>query len=609
MSNDEALNGEVQAMEGNGPAVPLREDPLLLTMAGDTGTRLAYQVHNLVLVADILVIARRFFDRRGVEPAEQVRQLCEVSKGFDAIHATCVHVDKALRDGGAKWLDSVTAPCASGRARSVQIRLAMDRLGTEVIRLSFQVQCPQHYRSESLGAAAAAALELDDYLKEMLAILKSRVGQLSVLRWGPTREFSDPASTTGHAPGRSDADQAFGAALAFVEHLAMVAQDAREYRPHPDKPDAWQGVAYNFANAFIAWYDLTHLLTPAVCTEARRVYPPGASSIKLGASDEAAPVVPAMPASVVNGLAAYRRVKLGATPYPTVIEAVADELGVYFRNAVYTGRRHPLEPDLDRLIGEAKARATGRQVAQGKPAEPMGWGADLDELRAKETRAVVRERLGIKTYGDGQGLMMREWKGQDRARGETALLLLRCDPINFPEVRMQLIREAEAVIAAASKANDPTMNPAILARLEAVEAGLPAMLDLKLAGFKHAVGVIESLVARDDDDSLVTTLPELGPRDREAWQASLVQGMTQAKIAAVLNRKYPGENWTQPRVSEAITRAKAHAEASGLADQVSATRSRALARTVDPAAADWRQRTDGRSKHLREKARQIAKEE
>lgn len=249
--------------------------------------------------------------------------------------------------------------------------------------------------------------------------------------------------------------------------MAMVAQRAREYHPHPDKPDAWQDVAFNFAEAFIAWYDLTHLLTPAVCTDARRVYPPGAASIKLGASNEAAPVVPAMPSSVVNGLAAYRRVKLGATPYPTVIEAVADELGVYFRNAVYTGRRHPLEPDLDRLIGEAKARATARQVAQGKPAEPMGWGADLDELRAKETRAVVRERLGIKTYGDGQDLMMREWNGQDRARGESALWLLRCDPINFPDLRMQLIREAEAVIAAASKPNATPIDPNLLARLQA----------------------------------------------------------------------------------------------------------------------------------------------
>lgn len=409
-----------------------------------------------------------------------------------------------------------------------------------------------------------------------------------------------PAPTKAHEPEASPADQAFGAARAFVEHLAMLAQRAREYRPHPDKPDAWQDVAFNFAEAFIAWYDLTHLLTPAVCTEARRVYPPGAASIKLGASNEAAPVVPAMPASVVNGLAAYRRVTLGATPYPTVIEAVADELGVYFRNAVYTGRRHPLEPDLDRLIGEAKARATARQVAQGKPAEPMGWGADLDELRAKETRAVVRQRLGIKTYGDGQDLMMREWNGQDRARGESALWLLRCDPINFPDLRMQLIREAEAVIAAASKPNAPTIDPAILARLEAAVAGLPAVLEGNRAGFERVAGVIESLGARDDDDAPAAKLPELKPHDRQAWQLATLHGMTQDKVALALNKEH-GTTYTQGQVSRMIARAKAHADANGLAEKVAGPIDRP--RTVDPGRLELEARVDKRKPRPSDMAR------
>lgn len=104
-------------------------------------------------------------------------------------------------------------------------------------------------------------------------------------------------------------------------------------------------------------------------------------------------------------------------------------------------------------------------------------------------------------------------------------------------------------------------------------------------------------------------LPSLGRRDREIYQMMLIPGMTQLKAAAELNKRFPTEHWTQPRVSEALKRAKAHAEASGLADKVSATRSQAPARTLDPAAADSGQRTDGRSKHLREKARQIAKEE
>jgi hypothetical protein len=280
----------------------------------------------------------------------------------------------------------------------------------------------------------------------------------------------DRTPANEHAPLSNQVEDAFGKARAFVEHLAMVAQQAREYRPTSDKPDVWQDVAFNFAEAFMAWEDLSHLLTPLVCTEARRVYSPGTPSIRLGVSKEAAPFVPTLPASAVDVLAAYRRVTLGATPYPTVIEAVADELGIYFRNVVYTGRRHPLEPDLDRLSGEAKARATARQVAQGKPAEPMGWRAILNELRARETRAVVRRRLGIVTNWDVLERMMLEWKAQDRERAESALFQLRCDPINFPELRMQLMREAEAVIAAASKLNAQTIDPAMLAQLEAIAA-------------------------------------------------------------------------------------------------------------------------------------------
>lgn len=206
-------------------------------------------------------------------------------------------------------------------------------------------------------------------------------------------------------------------------------------------------MGFDFARAFIAWFDLSHLLTPAVRTEARRVYPPGSPGIKLGK----------------------------AKPTPTVIEAVADELGVYFRNAVYAGRRHPLEPDRERVADEAKARATARQVAQSKTAEPFGWGADFDELMKKETRAAVRERLGIKTFGDVQDLMMREWKAQDREHGESALSVLRCGSIDFDDLQMQLVRESEAVIVAASKPNGSTISPELLAQLQTVIDKVGAM--------------------------------------------------------------------------------------------------------------------------------------
>ncbi|NUQ66949.1 MAG: hypothetical protein HUU18_01525 [Phycisphaerales bacterium] len=111
---------------------------------------------------------------------------------------------------------------------------------------------------------------------------------------------------------------------------------------------------------------------------------------------------------------------------------------------------------------------------------------------------------------------------------------------------------------------------------------------------------------RNDDDAPAVELPELGVRDKEAWQASLVARMTQEQIASLLNKQYPGENWTQPRVSEAIKRAMAHARASGLADKVTGASFRAPARTLDPASAELGKRTDGKAHHLRERERQKA---
>jgi len=216
----------------------------------------------------------------------------------------------------------------------------------------------------------------------------------------------------------TEPDQAFGAAATFIDSLAILAWHARRYQRDPANPDGWKRLGGTYAQAFIAWFDLSHLLTPAVRDAARRAYPVGAASIKVG--------------------------KLRAKA--TVIEAIADELGVYFRNVLYQGRRHPLNPESERVAVEAKAQAVARQVAEGKPAVPFGWGADFNELMKKETRAAVRVRLGIKTLGDAWLLMAREWESQDPVFAESRLGMLRCGSIDFDDLRTQLDREAQAVI-------------------------------------------------------------------------------------------------------------------------------------------------------------------
>ena len=308
-----------------------------------------------------------------------------------------------------------------------------------------------------------------------------------------------PAPTKAHEPEASPAEKAFGAAAEFVEHLGTLAYHARLYQPGGD----WKQVGATYALAFVAWFDLTHLLTRAVRTDARRVYPPGAPSIKLGKT----------------------RAK------PTVIEAVDDELGTYFRNAVYFGRHHPLEPDRVRVGNEAKARATARQVEQGKPAEPLGWGVDFDELMKHETRAAVRERLGIKTKWDALELMQREWQAQSPERAETALILLRCGSIDFDDLRTQLGREAEAVIAAERKPDAAAI---------AVPAELLAKMDAVIASAKP-----KSKTRRTRKPALVKPVRPLTPiQNRTLLVVARHHGNFAAAAAEMdKDRKTVEENW------------------------------------------------------------------
>lgn len=164
-------------------------------------------------------------------------------------------------------------------------------------------------------------------------------------------------------------------------------------------------MAMTYAMAFVAWHDLSHLLTPAIRTAARRVYPPGAPSIRIG--------------------------QLRATA--TVIEAVADELGIYVRNALYQDRATPFDPDYVAIHDRAP---------KGNWNERKAW---IEDETKKERRA-LRERLGIKNLGDAWMLMVREWKGQDAARVGSRLKLLRCGSIDFYDLQTQLDREALAVI-------------------------------------------------------------------------------------------------------------------------------------------------------------------
>lgn len=97
--------------------------------------------------------------------------------------------------------------------------------------------------------------------------------------------------------------------------------------------------------------------------------------------------------------------------------------------------------------------------------------------------------------------------------------------------------------------------------------------------------------AGEEGDSRAARLPQLKPHDRQAWQLATLHGMTQGKVATELNGEH-GTTYTQGQVSKMIARAKAHAEASGLAEKLSGRIDRP--RTIDPGRLELGARTDKR---------------
>jgi hypothetical protein len=95
-----------------------------------------------------------------------------------------------------------------------------------------------------------------------------------------------------------------------------------------------------------------------------------------------------------------------------------------------------------------------------------------------------------------------------------------------------------------------------------------------------------------DTEQPPAELPALRPHDRQAWQLSLLHGVTQQAIADKLNEEH-GTTYTQGQVSRMINRAKRHADASGLADKVPKPTDRE--RSLDPTKLNLGRRIDKRA--------------
>jgi hypothetical protein len=162
--------------EREGHSTTPQGGPIVLSMHGDAGNRLAYQLLALELSCEPLLLLQRFVIQRNLDPLEQVQQLRQLPGAMPMIRQCCAGVAKALQKDGAKWLDSVTHPCSDGTSRAVQVRLAVKRLDTLSLRLHLFTEYPLQYNPKVLDDAVAESANLGRFKAEMLAILENGSG-------------------------------------------------------------------------------------------------------------------------------------------------------------------------------------------------------------------------------------------------------------------------------------------------------------------------------------------------------------------------------------------------------------------------------------------------
>jgi biotin operon repressor len=160
--------------------------------------------------------------------------------------------------------------------------------------------------------------------------------------------------------------------------------------------------------------------------------------------------------------------------YPTAIEAVHDGLRDCFMDERRWGWHRPLQPDVAWLIGHWE------WLERQKAAENVLYG-----LRKMASDLPM---LGAQLKREAKAIIEVESK-QNAPAGNLATVARMSESVSDLTTR-------------ASTPRDQVIDPVILARLEAIEAGLPAAPDGNRTGFERVVGVSEFLVAQDGDASI-----------------------------------------------------------------------------------------------------------
>lgn len=331
------------------------------------------------------------------------------------------------------------------------------------------------------------------------------------------------------------------------------------------------------------------------------------------------------PVSLANRLGKYR--SGDAMPKTLERESAAAALAALDREAKYEDRDLP---DTKREAMAAEFRAAeaakthvsfswmivvSRPAGWQEPADPHSLdAANLRRFAEADYRTIALHRLGgLADVGALRPIIPQPTDTGDTVRDLIAFaqwqfrLPIEHDhrdqtppPLSVrvlpPDVAEQLLDEVEtwAKVEASTRgesltARGASVSPDLVDGLETAAAAIPVALEQNREAIERVACVIESLSARDDDDTPAVKFPELKAHDRQAWQLATLYGMTQHKVAAALNKEH-GTVFTQGQVSRMIARAKAHADSNGLSEKVRGRIDRP--RTIDPGRLELGARVD-----------------
>jgi hypothetical protein len=212
--------------------------------------------------------------------------------------------------------------------------------------------------------------------------------------------------------------QTFEAARRLVENLQVLAESVQHYRPESARAGASVGWAITFAEAFVAWVDLTYSLTPEIVRCARWVHRRERRVIRLNEASE---------------------------PAGSVLEAVDRGLGAYLVDVLYGDGECPFVRSEDQVFLDGVEKH-----GQERPGTPLHLD-DVLEFPTRESRDAVQRRLNLKTRSEEVVFVAKEWLAMDAARSVHALARLRAQPCDYTELGIRLSREGDMVMAAVKR--------------------------------------------------------------------------------------------------------------------------------------------------------------